>query len=219
MTLRASKAAELFVWTDIESAFDDDFNRWYDREHMQERVSIPGFQWARRYRAVADEARRYLAIYRTLSISVFHSEAYEAAYQNQTDWSYLNFCHMHNTKRRVMAVPLESGFGAGAAVGLVMLNEPTLNTAALQRLLPDIERHDGVVRIHGLEPDPALSTPLPSEDVTQRQLEAAIIVDATTEPIAAAVAHTLTEELGVEANRSLTFRLLWSLDAQDLDTD
>src|SRR3546814_7604945 len=55
---------ELFIWTDIDPAHEDDFNQWYDREHMAERAGIAGFQWARRYRATQGE-RRYLALYRT----------------------------------------------------------------------------------------------------------------------------------------------------------
>lgn len=219
MTLQSSKAAELFIWTDIESEHEEDFNRWYDREHMNERVAIPGFQWARRYRSVSDDARRYLAIYRTQDIDVFHSDVYQKAFQNQTEWSQSNFGRMNNTKRRVMKVPMEAGFGAGAAVGLVMLDDPTLNQASLQGLLSDIEDQDGIIRIHCLEPDPTLSTPLPSEEPDQRQLEAAIIVDATTESVATSAAKTLTEKLNLDAARSSVFRLLWGLDAQDIKTD
>lgn len=75
LVLRESDAAELFVWTDIEPEYEADFNRWYDREHMEERVSLPGFQWARRYRAAATGTPRYLALYRAESIAVFTSAA------------------------------------------------------------------------------------------------------------------------------------------------
>jgi hypothetical protein len=40
---------ELLIWTDIAAEKEDDFNQWYDTEHMQERASISGFQWSRRY--------------------------------------------------------------------------------------------------------------------------------------------------------------------------
>ena len=31
---------ELFIWTDVDPAHEQDFNRWYDTEHMQERAAL-----------------------------------------------------------------------------------------------------------------------------------------------------------------------------------
>ena len=31
---------ELFIWTDIDPAHEDDFNQWYGCEHMAERAGI-----------------------------------------------------------------------------------------------------------------------------------------------------------------------------------
>ena len=111
MNLTPTANGQLFVWTDIDPAHEADFNAWYDREHMEERVAIPGMLWARRYRAHDDTARRYLAIYRTESLGTFTSDAYRAAFTRQTDWSNRNFARMGNTQRRVMAVNAEAGFG------------------------------------------------------------------------------------------------------------
>ena len=33
----------------IDAAHEAEFNRWYDREHLEERVAIDGFLEARRY--------------------------------------------------------------------------------------------------------------------------------------------------------------------------
>ena len=123
MNLTPTANGQLFVWTDIDPAHEADFNAWYDREHMEERVAIPGMLWARRYRAHDDAARRYLAIYRTESLGTFTSDAYRAAFTRQTDWSNRNFARMGNTQRRVMAVSAEAGFGAGCAVALAELGE------------------------------------------------------------------------------------------------
>lgn len=109
---------ELFIWTDIDPAHEADFNRWHDREHMAERAAIPGFMWARRYRA-RRAAPRYLALYRTESLSVFTSEAYRQAFSQQTAWSLANFGRMRNTRRRVMAVTPLGGYGTGALLVLI----------------------------------------------------------------------------------------------------
>ncbi len=39
----------LLTSMDIDAADEADFNRWYDREHLEERVAIDGFLEARRY--------------------------------------------------------------------------------------------------------------------------------------------------------------------------
>ena len=39
----------LLTSMDIDPADETEFNRWYDREHLEERVAIDGFLEARRY--------------------------------------------------------------------------------------------------------------------------------------------------------------------------
>ena len=39
----------LLTSMDIDPADEAEFNRWYDREHLDERVAIEGFLEARRY--------------------------------------------------------------------------------------------------------------------------------------------------------------------------
>src|SRR5207245_2244198 len=47
----------LITLMDADPAEERDFNQWYDKEHLIERVSIPGFLEARRYVADATESR------------------------------------------------------------------------------------------------------------------------------------------------------------------
>jgi hypothetical protein len=42
---------------------EDRFNAWYDEEHVPDRLALPGFLSARRYKAASDEGPRYLALY------------------------------------------------------------------------------------------------------------------------------------------------------------
>ncbi|XOT96299.1 hypothetical protein ACMTAU_01705, partial [Alcaligenes pakistanensis] len=106
-TFRTDRDApgELFIWTDIAPEHEQDFNQWYEREHMAERAAIPGFQWSRRY-VRQGPGRKYLALYRTESLRVFGTADYKKAFEQQTDWSNTNFGRMSNTHRRVMAVSL-----------------------------------------------------------------------------------------------------------------
>ena len=43
------------IWHDLLPEASDDFYQWHNREHMPERVGIPGFRRGRRFIAVAGE--------------------------------------------------------------------------------------------------------------------------------------------------------------------
>ncbi len=59
----------LLVWTNIPQDLDRDFNEWYNREHMPERVGIPGFLRGRRYIAL-DARPEFFTLYETASPAV-----------------------------------------------------------------------------------------------------------------------------------------------------
>ena len=214
--IRTTDQAQLLVWSDIDPDHEADFNQWYDREHMEERVRIPGFTGARRYRAVSGSARRYLALYRASSLADFTSDAYRKAFTKQTQWSITNFGRMSNTRRRVMQVPQEGGFGWGGALVLIELVPDAMDRDAVADVLGKLMAEEGVLRVHHMIPDETLSTPLPSENTEGRVLAPCIAIDVTSEPIAEATLRQLTEQLGGAVREAETFRLMWSLDAQDL---
>ena len=214
--IRTTDQAQLLVWSDIDPDHEADFNQWYDREHMEERVRIPGFTGARRYRAVSGSARRYLALYRASSLADFTSDAYRKAFTKQTQWSITNFGRMSNTRRRVMHVAQEGGFGWGGALVLIELVPDAMDRDAVADVLGKLMAEEGVLRVHHMIPDETLSTPLPSETIEGRVLAPCIAIDVTSEPIAEATLRQLTEQLGGAVREAETFRLMWSLDAQDL---
>lgn len=63
----------------MESALndDDEFNAWYDNEHIPERAAVPGFLSSIRYVCRAGFPR-YLAIYDLENVGVLKSDAYRA---------------------------------------------------------------------------------------------------------------------------------------------
>lgn len=213
MNSQKTQYAQLFVWTDIDPAHEGDFNLWYDQEHMEERVAIEGFSWARRYRNLSDTGRRYLAIYRTESIQTFGTEAYAQAFHHQTEWSITNFSRMTNTNRRVMHVTQQGGFGCGAQAALLTLEDAGTDLENIARSLSGIS---GVLGFHVMVPDEALSTPLPSEDPTHRRLDTAILVDATHPAAAQAAGRKMREEFNLSEERISYFDLMWELRSEDL---
>ena len=206
---------ELMIWTDVAPENEHDFNQWYDKEHMQERASIPGFRWSRRYYSKTAE-RPYLALYRTESLHVFHSAPYRQAFENQTEWSIRNFSVMKNTQRRVNAVTELAGTGTGGALSLICLG--TLDTAQRALLLSTELEHSvaGVIALRVLNPHPDLSTPLPSESKENRVLEPYLVVEATTLQNADQAGVWVCNKLALADNSHHSFDLLWDLRASDM---
>src|ERR1700719_418825 len=110
----------LLTSMDIDPSDEAEFNRWYDREHLEERVAIEGFVEARRY--VAHEGRpKYLSLYSTASFEVLDSPAYRTALGNQTEWSRKTIARFKNMIRAVARITISRGQGRGAALGIIRL--------------------------------------------------------------------------------------------------
>jgi hypothetical protein len=65
----------LLVMADIDPAIEHDFNQWYEQEHLAERMAIPGFLRARRFKAI-EGSPKYLALYDLESPDVIKSADY-----------------------------------------------------------------------------------------------------------------------------------------------
>jgi hypothetical protein len=152
----------LLTSMDIDPSDEAEFNRWYDREHLWERVAIDGFLEARRY--IAHEGRpKYLSLYSTETFDVLDSPAYRTALANQTDWSRRNIARFKNMIRAVARITISRGTGRGAALGIARLRraaggEDRLREALREKLDP--EKSDGIISMHLIESDPALSKPI-----------------------------------------------------------
>jgi hypothetical protein len=53
----------LFVYSEPGPVPEDEFNDWYDTEHVPARVAVPGFSHVRRFRAADGQAPSWLATY------------------------------------------------------------------------------------------------------------------------------------------------------------
>ena len=78
----------LLTMTEPPPHLEEEFNAWYDDEHIAERLAIPGYRSARRWVANAPQGEgKYLATYELDSPAVLNSEAYLARLNNPTAWS------------------------------------------------------------------------------------------------------------------------------------
>jgi hypothetical protein len=152
----------LLTSMDIDASDDAEFNRWYDREHLEERVAIDGFLEARRY--IAHEGHpKYLCLYSVRTFDVLDSPAYRAALTNPTAWSKTNLARFKNMIRAIARITVSRGRGRGAALGIVRLRplsngRDKLRTALRDQLDPG--KLDEIISMHLIESDPVLSRPI-----------------------------------------------------------
>ena len=76
----------MMVWCEVPPEIEGEFNRWYNEEHIAERLEVPGFLSAARYEAVSG-GPKHLAVYEIESPAVVESEVYLRYRGNPTEWS------------------------------------------------------------------------------------------------------------------------------------
>jgi len=69
----------LVVMMDVDPEHEDEFNEWYNDEHLPERLEIPGYVSARRFKLEEGEGvLKYLCIWELEDGSPLQSEQYKA---------------------------------------------------------------------------------------------------------------------------------------------
>ena len=160
MSLRGEGA--LAIWHDLEPEAEPDFIEWHNREHMPERLGVPGFLRGRRYRAVAG-APRWFVLYETKDLAVLTSAAYLARLNDPTPWTRRLVPSFRNTARAICTVAATTGVGAGGHMLTVRLDPRPGQQDDLRRwltaeFLPAADAAPGIVGAHLGVADQAAST-------------------------------------------------------------
>ncbi len=84
----AEATALLALWNGVDPAHEAEYNRWHAQEHVPERLTVPGMQWARRYVALWPQTGpRYLTLYGLRDARVLEEDAYQRLLREPTPWS------------------------------------------------------------------------------------------------------------------------------------
>jgi hypothetical protein len=209
----------LITSMNIDAAHEDEFNLWYDREHIAERVAIDGFIEARRYQAI-DANPKYFATYTTGDFEDLSSPAYQQALANQTDWSKTNIARFKDMIRVVGRITVSRGQGRGAAMTVLRLR-PDLSHAQAQR---DRLRHamdpgnvPGIISMHLIESDPILSKSLTEPDKPNPgAADWFVLVEGTNIEAVRALAHSRLTDTGLDMVSIGSYQLLWDLTKAEL---
>lgn len=108
----------LIVYNEVKPRHERDFNEWYNREHIDERVNLPGFHRARRYVAVR-ASPKYLALYECDGVSDLATPGYLALLANQTPWTQAVMARFTHFNRMTLRIQIDQAHGVGGAITAV----------------------------------------------------------------------------------------------------
>lgn len=213
----------LIVFNEVKARHERDFNEWYNREHIDERVNLPGFHRARRYVAVRGSPK-YLATYESNSVHDLAAPGYLKLLANQTPWTQAVMARFTRFNRLTLRVQIDLAHGVGGAVAAVrFVPDPrkrmALNAWLQKTVLPKVIARPGMVGAVAAENDlEVANAPLADKSMDHPRVEEAEWVvllegaDADTVGAAARAAFKLADlkKFGVAAAPTIgTYRLLF----------
>lgn len=153
-------AGLLVIWNRMAPEDDADFNAWYDSEHVGERLALPGFLAARRYRDL-DDARRYCAVYDTESTGALASPAYLARLADPTPATQAIMSRFRAMHRAICDVGFDAcaRATAGTRMALVELGDASVTAERAGAIAAA-----GALRVRLARPDATLTqVPTPEQ--------------------------------------------------------
>jgi hypothetical protein len=144
----------LAIWSDIPSEAETDYLHWLTREHIEERLAVPGFLGVRVFRARLDGIRRYLIIYDLQDGAVLASAPYLSRLNHPTPWSQRIMPQLSNFRRGGGRVLWKAGHGQGGFIAALTF-EPGID---LPRGLEKLVAADRICTISCFQTDLGSST-------------------------------------------------------------
>jgi hypothetical protein len=154
-------AGAVLVWNDVASEGRRQFYDWHDKEHIPERLAIPGFRRGRRY-IRPDHSPEWFTLYEADDLSVVTSPAYLERLNAPTPATQRTLKYFRNTSRAVCRLACSVGSSSGGHMLTMRLNAPEGSGKALCRLamddlFPRALNLTGVVACHLYAADDAAS--------------------------------------------------------------
>jgi hypothetical protein len=133
------------IWNGIRPEGRAEFFEWHTREHMLERVAIPGFRRGRRYIALEGQPE-FFTLYETGNTAVLSGPDYLARLNSPTPWTLRATAAFTDTARSLCRVALSLGPGEG---GLMMTwRFDSAPGPAMETLLREVSGKPGVCGVH-----------------------------------------------------------------------
>ncbi|MFT5445289.1 MAG: hypothetical protein ACI9DC_000449 [Gammaproteobacteria bacterium] len=148
--------AALMIWHDIAPGCEADYEEWHSKEHMSERVAIPGFVRGHRGRAISGSPR-YINWYEVDELTVLTSKAYLDRLNDPTPWTRKALGYFRDNNRTLCRVAASVGNGVSGHLLSVQLAAQPGRSAELAEWLSasmaGLLERSGIIGAHYLEGD------------------------------------------------------------------
>ena len=164
--------AAVLIWNDVAEEGRAQFYEWHDKEHVPERLSIPGFRRGRRF-ARPRHSPEWLTMYEADDLAVLTSAAYLARLNTPTPATERSLKHFRNTSRAVCRIVHSLGASTGGHVLAMRLGVAQEASDAMCEYLsadafPRVMALTGVVACHLYAADEGASYARTAESSTRR---------------------------------------------------
>jgi hypothetical protein len=192
----------LAIWNGIAEEAEADFVAWHMREHIPERVAVPGFLRGRRYVAISGTPK-YFNFYETESPETLNAPAYIERLNAPSEWTRRVVRHFRDTSRTICAVAASVGQGDGAYICTLRLTARAERATLADRLaitvMAPLLAAPSIVSAHLLEGQPESSGGQTAEkslrDQPDQTAEWILLIEATDpEPLQAVLAGVASPE-------------------------
>ncbi len=130
-------AGAVLVWNDVTEDGRREFYEWHDKEHIPERLAIPGFRRGRRY-IRPDHSPEWFTMYEADDLHVVTSPKYLERLNAPTPATQRTLKYFRNTSRAVCRVACSMGSSSGGHMLTMRLHAPSGGGDALPRLAADV---------------------------------------------------------------------------------
>ncbi len=150
----------LAIWSDVEPARETDYLHWLTREHTAERLGVDGFVAVRVFRAMIENANRFLILYELATPDALAGKSYLDRLNAPTPWSQRIMPILRNFVRGGGRRRLSRGSGRGGYVAALPYSQAP---DGAEQLAGDLAGCDRIAAVHLLETDQAKTSIQTSE--------------------------------------------------------
>lgn len=142
----------LAIWNDVDPPHEEEWLSWHTREHMPERVGVPGFVGGRRYADLGRQHHRYFTLYLGETVGTFNSPPYVERLNNPTPWTTKLAPSFRNFLRGACQVVASTGDPIGGALATIQVGlidkSRGADRAAAAALVAALSRPAGLTGAH-----------------------------------------------------------------------